>query len=320
MESPNAKPVPHPRRFRFGVKCRRARSFAELAEQARELEDLGYSTLLMSDHFWDVLAPLPACAAAAAATTRLRVGTNVLGNDFRHPVVLAKEVASVDRLSGGRFELGHGAGWMREDYEKSGMTMDRPGVRVERMAEALRVMRGLWADGPLDFEGSHYRIRGLEGFPKPAQRPGPPVLIGGGGKRILSVAARLADIVGLNPIARSGSHDEDTDHDATAGATDRKLGWLREAAGERFDALEISMNAYLAKVSDDAREGDRLISERFRVPVGEAREIAHALVGSIDSIVETLQARRERWASSYCVISEELTRDFAPVVARLAGS
>ena len=308
----------HARKFRFGVKCRRARSGAEVAEQARELEDLGYSSLLMSDHFWDVPAPMPACAVAAAATTRLRVGTNVLGNDFRHPVVLAKEVASLDRLSDGRFELGHGAGWMREDYEKAGMTMDSPGVRVERMAEALEIMRGLWGEGPVDFEGRHYRIRGLEGFPKPAQRPAPPVLVGGGGKRILTVAARLADIVGVNPIARSGDHDEETDHDALAEATDRKLGWLREAAGERFDALEISLNAYLVAVTDDAAEGARLVSERFRVPPEDAGEIAHALVGSVEHIVETLQARRERWQASYCVISEEHTRAFAPVVARLA--
>jgi probable F420-dependent oxidoreductase len=274
----------HPRPFRFGVKFRRAESQAALAERARRIEAAGYSTLLFSDHFWEVLAPLPMAMAAAAATTSLRVGTNVLGNDFRHPVVLAKESATVDVLSGGRFELGHGAGWMADDYRQAGIQMDSPGTRIERMAEALEVMKALWQPGVVDYRGKHYTIDGLEGWPKPHQPGGPPILIGGGGRRILGVAARLADIVGINPIAASGIHDRETNRDGTPEATDRKVAWLREAAGARIDEIEISMNAYIAEVTDERGAAERLMSARFDLPAEEAVKVPHGWVGPIEKI------------------------------------
>ena len=243
------------RPFRFAVKFRRAATGEALARRARQIEAAGYSTLLLSDHFWDVLAPLPSAMAVASATKTLRIGTNVLGNDFRHPVLLAKEVATVDLLSGGRFELGHGAGWMADDYRRAGMQMDSPGVRIERMAEAVEVMKALWREGAVNHRGKHYTIEDLEGWPKPQQPGGPPILIGGGGRRLLGVAARLADIVGINPIAASGIHDRATNHDATPEATDRKIAWLREAAGSRLDAIEISMNAYVSEVAARSSAG-----------------------------------------------------------------
>jgi probable F420-dependent oxidoreductase len=302
------------------VKWRRASSFEQLAERARRVEAAGYSTLLLSDHFWDVLAPLPAAMAAAAATTTLRIGTSVLANDFRHPAALAKEIATIDVLSGGRFELGYGAGWMAEDYRWTGIPMDSPGVRIERMAEALAVMKGLWGDGPVDHRGEHYRIEQLEGWPKPIQPGGPPILIGGGGRRLLGVAARWADIVGINPVAVTGVHDAATNHDATAEATDRKLGWLREAAGARFDELELSMVAFRTRVPDERGAAERRLSERFELPPEQAVQVPHGWVGPIEKIADDLLAWRERWGISYWVVQPEVVDEVAPLVARLAGT
>lgn len=309
-----------PNPFRFGVKYRRAEDFASLGERARRIEAAGYSTLLLSDHFWDVLAPLPTATAAAAATTTLRVGTNVLGNDFRHPVLLAKEVATIDRLSGGRFELGHGAGWMADDYRQAGMQMDSPGVRIERMAEAIGILKALWSEGPVHHRGPHYSIDGLDGWPKPRQPGGPPVLIGGGGRRILSIAARVADIVGINPIAASGVHDTETNHDARPEAADRKLGWIREAAGGRMDRLELSMNAYIAEVTTEKGAAERLMSARFELPPEQAVKVPYGWVGPIEKIVDDLLAWRERWGVSYWVVQDEVADDLAPLVAKLAGT
>lgn len=311
--------MPHPRPFRFGVKFRQAESGAALSERARKIEAAGYSSLLFSDHFWGVLAPLPAAMAVAAATTTLRVGTNVLGNDFRHPVVLAKEVATLDVLSGGRFELGHGAGWMAADYHQAGIEMDSPGVRIERMAEAIEVMKALWAPGSVDYKGTHYTLSGLEGWPKPQQPGGPPILIGGGGRRILGIAARLADIVGINPIAASGVHDQATNHDGTPEATDRKVGWLREAAGPRFDRLELSMNAYVAEVTEERGAAERLLSARFELPPEQAVKVPHGWVGSIEKIAEDLLAWRERWGTSYWIVQDENADELIPLVEKLTG-
>lgn len=308
------------RPFRFAVKFRRAATGEALARRARQIEAAGYSTLLLSDHFWDVLAPLPSAMAVAAATTTLRIGTNVLGNDFRHPVLLAKEVATVDLLSGGRFEFGHGAGWMADDYRRAGMQMDSPGVRIERMAEALEVMKALWREGAVNHRGKHYTIEDLEGWPKPLQPGGPPILIGGGGRRLLGVAARLADIVGINPIAASGIHDRATNHDATPEATDRKIAWLREAAGPRLDEIEISMNAYVSEVTDEKGAAERILSARFELPPAQAVHVPHGWVGPIEKIADDLLAWRERWGVSYWVVQDEAADDLMPLVAKLAGT
>ena len=200
----------HDRRFRFGVQLHTATSGEAWTGAARRAEDLGYSTLFLPDHFGDQLAPVPALMAAADATTTLRVGALVWDNDYKHPVVQAKEAATIDVLSGGRVEFGIGAGWMTSDYEQAGIPKDRAGVRIARMVEALAVYRGHWGDGPFDFEGEHYRIAGLDGFPKPVQRPGPPILIGGGGPKVLAIAAEHADIVGVNPPIPKGYIDAST--------------------------------------------------------------------------------------------------------------
>jgi probable F420-dependent oxidoreductase len=196
--------MPHDRRFRFGIQLSHAAGPADWAELARKAEDLGYSSLQLPDHFGAQFSPAPALAAAAGATRDLRLGTLVLDNDYRHPVVTAKDMATVDLLSDGRVELGIGAGWMASDYDQSGIGMDPAGVRVDRLAEAVTVLKGLFGPGPFSFEGEHYTIRDLDGQPKPAQDPHPPFVLGGGAPRMLRLAGREADIVGINPALRSG--------------------------------------------------------------------------------------------------------------------
>ncbi len=309
----------HPRRFRFGVQAHTAASGEEWAALARKVEDLGYSTLFVPDHFGDQLAPVPALMAAADATTELNVGALVFDNDYRHPVVLAKEAATLDRLSGGRFEFGLGAGWMTTDYEQSGIPLDPPGVRVDRMVEGLAVIKGMFADDPFSYQGKHYTIEGLNGLPKPLTRPGPPILIGGGGKRVLSFAAREADIVGINPNMRSGVVGPDAAADAVASSVDRKLAWVREAAGERFDELELNTLTFLTIVTDDRMGMAEKLAPVFGIDPAEVPELPHAFLGTVDEICEDLERRRDRWGLSYFVVQGDGMDALAPVVARLAG-
>jgi alkanesulfonate monooxygenase SsuD/methylene tetrahydromethanopterin reductase-like flavin-dependent oxidoreductase (luciferase family) len=200
------------------------------------------------------------------------------------------------------------------------MQIDSPGVRIERMAEALEVMKALWREGAVNHRGKHYTIEDLEGWPKPQQAGGPPILIGGGGRRLLGVAARLADIVGINPIAASGIHDRATNHDATPEATDRKIAWLREAAGPRLDAIEISMNAYVSEVTDEKGAAERILSARFELPPQQAVQVPHGWVGPIEKIADDLLAWRERWGVSYWVVQDEAADALIPLVAKLAGT
>ena len=274
---------------------------------------------MLPDHFSGDFGALVGATAAACATRDLRIGTSVLANDFRHPAVLAKEVATLDVVSSGRVELGLGTGWMRADYERTGLRFDRPGIRIERLAEAIAVLKGLFSGKRVDFSGAHYRIRGLEGGPLPVQRPHPPLLIGGGGQRLLSLAAREADIVGLNPAARSGVHDDATDLDGTADATDVKLQWLRDAAGDRWDQVEVCMQSYALAITDNAAKIEHVLSARYSMPLEQAREVPYALTGSVEAICDTLEARRERWCVSYWIIPYADIEAFAPVVERLAG-
>src|SRR5690242_6467519 len=231
----------HDRKFRFAVIAPKCGSGKELTEQARKAEALGYSAFFVPDHFIEHdLAPTVALAHIAAVTDTLRVGPLVLGNDYKHPVVLAREAATLDVLSDGRLELGIGAGWMTADYEKAGMPLDPPGVRIARLEESIAVMKGLFAEGPFSFSGAHYTITDLDGMPKPVQQPHPPFLIGGGGPRILGVAAREASVVGVNAFLRAGEGTAaEAVHSLTPASTDQKLEWLRAAAGDQFDDLEL---------------------------------------------------------------------------------
>ena len=309
----------HPRTFRFGLQASTAATRDDWVGLARKVEDLGYSTLFMPDHFGGQLAPVPALMAAADATTDLRIGALVFDNDYKHPVVLAKEAATLDVLSGGRLELGLGAGWMATDYEQSGIPYDEPKVRVDRFVEGLAVMKGLFAEGELTFEGRHYTIRGLDGLPKPVTRPHPPILIGGGAKRMLSIAAREADIVGINPTIKSGAVDAAAAADTVASAWDRKVAWVKEAAGDRFDDLEINCLTYTTIITDDRDRMAERLAPVFGVAPPEVPEIPHAFVGTVDQICDDLERRRDRWGVSYFVVQADGLDVFAPVVARMAG-
>jgi probable F420-dependent oxidoreductase len=312
--------MPHPRPFRFGIQLSSAPPGQDWAALAREAEDLGYSTLFMPDHFGDQLAPVPALAAAAEATSTLRIGPLVLDNDYKHPVVTAKEMATLDVLSGGRLELGLGAGWMASDYEQSGIPMDPAGVRVDRLEEAVAIVKGLMAPGPFSYEGKHYRVTELDGLPKPVQSP-PPLLIGGGGPRVLALAGRQADIVGLNPAVRSGRVDAAAARDGGADVTDHKLGWVREAAGDRYDGIELTMLIYLAVITDDRAGTMAATAPLFGLEPEGLEHYPHAWVGTVDEIAADLEARRDRWDVSYLVVQGvDTMRAMAPVVAGLAGS
>ncbi len=286
---------------------------------ARRAEDLGYATLVMPDHFGDQIAPVPGLMAAADATTNLRIGTLVFDNDYKHPVVLAKEVASLDVLSGGRMELGLGAGWMSSDYEQSGIPEDAAAVRVDRMEEGIAVLKGLFSNEPCTFSGEHYRIEGLQGMPKPVQSPHPPFLIGGGKKRVLKIAGREADIVGINPTMPNGAADADAARTGLAAETDKKLAWVREGAGERYDDLEINLLTFACMVTDEREDLIEKVAPAFGLTPPDVASFPHALIGSIDQICDTLEGRRERWQASYIVVQQDAMEAMAPVVARLAG-
>jgi probable F420-dependent oxidoreductase len=309
----------HPRTFRFGVQISTAPS-GDLAALARKVEDLGYSTLFLPDHFGDQLAPMPAMMAAADATADLNVGALVFDNDYRHPVVLAKEIATIDVLSGGRVEFGLGAGWMNTDYEQSGIPKERDGVRIARMAEALDIVKGLWAPGPFSFEGEHYRITGLDGMPKPAQQPHPRVLIGGGGPKVLGIAARHADIVGINPSIPAGEVGPQAARDAAADRVDQKLTWLRDAAGDRFDDIELNALVFVVNVTDDPDPVREMMAGIFGVTPDLVAESPYVWIGSTAEIADQLRAARERWGISYFVVQGDALEPVAPIVAELSGT
>jgi probable F420-dependent oxidoreductase len=311
----------HARKFRFGVATSKQRSAKEFTELARRAEDLGYSTLFVPDHFVaHDLAPTVALAHAAAVTEKLRVGPFVLGNDYKHPVVCAREMATLDLLSDGRLELGIGAGWMTVDYAKAGMQLDRPGVRIARLAEAITIMKGLFAPGEFTFHGEHYHVTELDGMPKPVQQP-VPFFIGGGGPKVLALAAREAQIVGINANLRSGDgSSSDAAQSLTPAETDKKIGYVRDAAGARFDDLELQSLVGFVYVKDDAARVLQGIADAFGISLDDARLAPPCLVGSEDDIVASLKERRERWQMSYHVVDDNALESFAPIVGRLAGT
>jgi len=306
--------------FRFGVQLSNASSGAAWRDLARTIEGLGYSTLFIPDHFEDQFGPLVAMTVAAEATTDLRVGSLVFGNDYRHPIVLAKEIATLDLVSEGRVEFGLGAGWMTTDYERSGIAHDPPGERITRMAESLAIMKSLWSTGAATFEGEYYRITGAVGAPLPHRRPHPPIIIGGGGKRVLGIAAREADIVGVNPSLAAGYVGPEVLETTTAEYYEERLGWIREAAGERFDELELQVLTFLVQVVPDRVDALDRLAQMMGVTPEQVAGSPIALIGTVEQIIECLVERRERFGFSYVVVHEAEMEAFAPVVAALAGT
>ncbi|HET7038172.1 MAG TPA: TIGR03621 family F420-dependent LLM class oxidoreductase [Thermomicrobiaceae bacterium] len=317
------------RPFRFGVLAESARTRHELLETARQAEALGYDTLLLRDHFIEEpfghqLAPIAALTAVACATSTLRVGSLVLANDYRHPALLAKEAATLDLLSEGRFELGLGAGFSQAEYAAAGLRFERGGLRIERLAETVAVLKGLFSDEPYSFSGRHYQIEGLRGFPVPRQRPHPPLLLAGGGRRILSLAAREANIVGLLSVSTASGAVVQDPTERLAATMERKIGWIRQAAGERFAALELSSTIHPVVTNWPRAAADDLARgigwQGWGVTTGDVLAMPSLAIGSSEGITEQLCERRERFGLTYYVVSDRHLTELAPVVARLSGA
>ncbi|MDQ3738882.1 MAG: TIGR03621 family F420-dependent LLM class oxidoreductase [Actinomycetota bacterium] len=307
------------RPFRFGVQLSGSGESGDLAELSRTMESLGYDVATLPDHFSEQLAPLPAMMAMAAATSSLRVGALVFDNDYKHPVVLAKELATIDVLSAGRVEIGIGAGWMKSDYDQSGIAYDPPGVRVDRFEEGLAVIKGAMAEGPFSFTGEHYTITDYDGQPLPVQRPHPPILIGGGGPRVLSIAAREADIIGINATLTAGVIGPEAIASMTEVAVDEKVAVVRRAAGDRLIDIELNIRTFFVSVTDDR---DRAVADMAAfagVDDELIRNSPFAVIGTPDQIADDLLARRDRWGFSYITVGGEDVEPFAPVVAALTG-
>lgn len=315
------------RPFRFGVICEHMQSAEDWITKARQAEDYGYATFLIRDHFvrepfGDQLAPLIALMAAANITSSLRVGSLVLDNDYRHPVMLAKDAATLDLLSNGRFELGLGAGWLRSEYEQAGMIFDSAGVRVSRLEEAIHVLKGLFADEPLTFTGDHYTITNLNSFPKPLQRPHPPLLIGAGSKRMLTFAGQQADIVSILPRALPNGTISEEIAERFPATMAQKVGWVHQGAGERFHELELSMVIAPIFTVQRRQRAEQLADERgwSGITAQDVLDMPSIYIGTPDQVVEDLLIRRERYGFSYFVVSDASMEVFAPVVNRLAAS
>lgn len=305
--------------FRFGVQLSAAASATEWVETARKVETLGYAVATMPDHFGGQLAPVPALQAVLDATTTLRAGALVFDNDYKHPAILAKELATMDVLSDGRVEIGLGAGWMISDYEQLGIPYDRPGVRIDRFVEGLAVIRGSMADGPFDFAGEHYTITGYDGLPKPVQSPCPPVLIGGGGKRVLTIAARHADIVGVNGTLDAGVIGAEAIATMTAEAVESKVAIVAEAAGDRIGDIEMNIRTFFVSVTEDRAGRIAAMAGMIGVTDDMLAASPFALIGSPAEIAEDLITRRAAHGFSYVIIGAEDLESFAPVVADLTG-
>jgi probable F420-dependent oxidoreductase len=312
------KPIPH-RPFRFGLQGRSLGPRDEWLAMIRRAEDLGFSTYLALDHFVRGLDPVASLMAAALATTTMRVGGFVFDNDFRHPALLAKAAATIDVLSDGRFELGIGAGWLKEEYDQTGIPFDPATVRIARMEEAIRLLKLIFREDPtVSFAGEHYTVTNLICTPRPVQRPHPPFLIGGGSKRVLSIAGREADVVGITTRARHDGLKETTD--LTAAATEQKIAWIREAAGARFARIELNMVVGDVIVTSDRRSAAEDLAGQYGVTPDEILASPLVLIGTPDEMIEQLLAHRERFGFTYVVVTEPNMDKLAPIVGRLAGT
>ena len=305
------------RPFRFGVQLAEAGSGAQWLDDARQAEALGYDALLMPDHFGAQFGPFAGLSAAAAVTSTIRLGTLVAANDFRHPLVLAKEAATVDVISGGRFELGIGAGWDGSDYAGTGIRLDSASERTDRLTEAVAVLKGAFTGERFSFTGKHYQVADYTSGPVPVQRPHPRLMIGAGAPRLLGLAAREADIATLAPRTR-GDGSGLIVSSGTADATDRKISWIREAAGPRFDQLELGALIFGVVVTDNPQAVAEEWGAAFDTTPAAVLGSPHVLIGSIQSMADEVRGYRERFGISYWVVQE--MQPFAQVLAHLAGT
>jgi len=320
--------MPNP--FRFAVQSFNADSAAQWTERVQKAEALGYSAFHLADHLLGPgpaldeaahpiqnLAAIPAMAYAAAVTSQIKIGCRVFCIDYHLPVVLIKSAMTIDMLSNGRLEFGLGAGWIKSEYEATGIPFDEPRVRIDRLADVIEGLKAFRGDGAADVSNKTIKWKDFEGLPKPISKP--PIMIGGGSPRVLRLAGREADIVSLNFNNRAGKIGPDGVQMSTEAETTKKVGWIREGAGDRFDALEIEIGAYFTFVMDDAKPMVQMMAQQFGFSEAEMLRHPHALFGGVDSICEELERRREQYGISYFTVGEQNIESFAPVVARLAG-
>lgn len=313
----------HP--FRFGVVLESVRDERSLRDTVQRAESAGYATVLIRDHFaaepfGPQLAPLTTLATVAAHSTSLRLGTLVIDNDFRHPAVLAKETATLDLLSGGRVELGLGAGWLAAEYQQTGIPFDSPGTRIARLEESITILKGLLSGKPVTFHGEHYRVTGLESFPKPVQNPHPPLLLGGGAKRMLSLAGREADIISVLSTSVASGVQLDTVAERSSARLAEKVAWIRDAAGDRFESIELSLFPDIHIADDHMTAAGQIAEARgWHVSPETVLEMPAVLIGSVGRIAENLHERRQKLGFSYFVVSDTDLETVAPVVALLSG-
>ena len=318
--------------FRFGCQAFAPGSAKEWTETARKTESLGYSALHLADHYFgpgaalsaashpvQTVAAIPAMMAAASVTESVKIGCRVFCCDYHHPVVLMKQLATIDLLSDGRLEPGFGAGWITTEYEAMGIVMDRPGVRIQRMAEYVEFARSFFAGDDLDYSGEHVKVRDMAAVPVSPQEGGPKLMIGGGAPKVLRTAGRLADIVSINFNNSAGKIGVKGVGSGTADGTAEKVEWIKEGAGDRFDDIEIEIAAYFTTVTNDAAKTTAAMAKMFGLEPEQMAEHPHALIGSVEAIIEKLQRRREKYGISYISVGDADMETFAPVVAELSG-
>jgi probable F420-dependent oxidoreductase len=308
------------RPFRFSVQHHAATDGNAWRDLARKTEDLGYTTLYLPDHFGDQWSPTVAMTIAAEVTSTLRVGALVYDVDYRHPIMQAKEAATLDLAYPGRTIFGFGAGWMKTDYEEAGIAYDSPGTRIDRMKEALTIMKELWANGTCTFKGEHYTITNAQGFPRPSTPGGPPVVIGGGGKKVLTIAAQMADTIGVNPSLAAGAVGPEVAQTALADVYRERITWIKDAAGDRFDSLDLQVLTFMTSIVPNREEVIANIAPMFNVSPEAALEIPLIMIGTEEQIVEQLQQRREEFGFNDIVVQGDVMDAFAPIVAKLAGT
>lgn len=311
-------------RFRFALQATHAPDLASWTEQVRWAEASGFDTLSLPDHIMGQLSPVPALAAAAAVSSHIKLATFVLANDFRHPALVAKEAATLDLLSGGRLELGLGAGWLEDEYRRIGIPFRRPSERIDRMVESVEIIRRLFAGGVVDYAGEHYNVRDLELAPTPPQGTNLPLILGGGGPKILGHAGRLADIVSIatgnsRRVVLGGGPDLLREDGSTA-ALRRSVEAVRVAAGSRLGSIELNLRIIVAAVTSDPRGLAAALGATMQMTAEEVLASPFALLGSVPQIAERLVWLREEFGFTYFTVSGSDGPSIAPVISRLAGS
>jgi probable F420-dependent oxidoreductase len=304
---------------RFGVVLNRVASGSEWKALARRAEQLSYDTLSLPDHLAgmgspDRLAPFPALAVAAAVTDRIRVGTMVLSNDFRHPAFVAKEIATLDVLSGGRVELGVGAGWDETEYRQAGLAFDQPAIRIARLFESIAIMKQLFSGDPVSFVGDHYAVNGLKLGPRPVQAGGPPILVGGGGERLLRGAARIADGISLMSQNDGGINMEFRGTRATRETVRQRVGLIKSSAGSRFDSLTLNCRILLTMVTGNREAAASDVGPSLGIDPADLLESPFALLGTERQMADELLRRRDELAITYVTVSQSALEAFAPVI------